>query len=136
MSENKTKATKSSVAAFVSGLEDPRVRKDCHAIIEIMKSVSKLEPVMRGPSIIGFGTYHYVYESGREGDTVIVGFSPRKQNIAFYLRGGLVPLQDELARLGKYTTGKGCLYVRTLEDVNVAVLKRIHAKSYRSGTSG
>jgi len=87
---------------------------------------------MWGSAIIGFGTRHYVYESGREGDTMIVGFSPRKQAIALYLAGGLAPLEQELAALGEHTTGKGCLYIKSLDKVNLPVLKRILAKSYRS----
>src|SRR5262245_21794056 len=114
MAENKTKATKDSVPAFLKKIEDRQVREDCNTIIVMMESISKLKPVMWGSAIIGFGSYHYVYESGREGDSVIVGLSPRKQNLTLYLRGGLEPLKDELAKLGKYTTGKGCLYIKSL----------------------
>jgi hypothetical protein len=88
-----------------------------------METISKTQPVMWGSSIIGFGTYHYVYESGREGDNLIIGFSPRKQNIAIYLRGGLAPLKDELSALGKHKTGKGCLYIKRLKDINTAILE-------------
>lgn len=87
---------------------------------------------MWGSSIIGFGTYHYVYESGREGDMVIIGFSPRKQNISVYLKGGLDQLKDELSELGKHKTGKGCLYIKTLKDINTAVLKKIFSKAWKS----
>jgi hypothetical protein len=135
MTENKTKPTTTSVTAFVNRIKDPMVRSDCKTLIEIMESVSKLKPVMWGSSIIGFGTYHYVYESGREGDSIIVGFSPRKQNIALYLKGGLDPLKDELARLGKYKTGKGCLYIKSMNDVDSSVLRKIIAKAYRSAKS-
>jgi hypothetical protein len=86
---------------------------------------------MWGSAIIGFGTYHYVYESGRQGDTPVIGFSPRKQNISIYLMGGLKNIEEELSRLGKYKTGKGCLYIRSLSDVNVAVLKKIFAKAFK-----
>jgi hypothetical protein len=132
MPENKTRPTKLTVGSFLKKIQDPQLRRDCDAIIEILESVSKLEPVMWGTAIIGFGTRHYVYESGREGDTMIVGFSPRKQAIALYLAGGLEPLGDELSKLGKHTTGKGCLYIKSLKDVDVPVLEKILAKSYRS----
>jgi hypothetical protein len=132
MSENKTKPTTVTVSSFLKKIQDPQLRRDCDAIIEMLESVSKLKPVMWGTAIIGFGTRHYVYESGREGDTMIVGFSPRKQAIALYLAGGLEPLSDELSKLGKHTTGKGCLYIKSLKDVDVPVLEKILAKSYRS----
>ena len=132
MPENKTKPTATTVDSFLKKLGDPRLRKDCETLIALMASVSKLQPVMWGSAIIGFGTRHYVYESGREGDTMILGFSPRKQAIALYLAGGLDPLAEELAKLGKHTTGKGCLYIKSLEDVDVGVLKKALAKSYRS----
>ena len=133
MAENKTKPTKSSVKAFLNKIQNKAIREDCFAILEMMQQVSKSEPVMWGSAIIGFGTYHYVYESGREGDTVIIGFSPRKQNISIYLLGGLSKLEDELSSLGKYKTGGGCLYIKTLSDVNPAVLKKIFATVVKEG---
>jgi hypothetical protein len=132
MKENKTKPGTVSVGSFLKKIGDPQLRKDCETLIALMASVSKLEPVMWGSAIIGFGTRHYVYESGREGDTMILGFAPRKQAIALYLAGGLDPLVEELAKLGKHTTGKGCLYIKSLEDVDIGVLKKALAKSYRS----
>ena len=132
MAENKTNPTSITASSFLKTIKDPQLRKDCNAIIEILESISKLKPVMWGSAIVGFGTRHYVYESGREGDTMIVGFSPRKQAIALYLAGGLEPLQNELAKLGKYATGKGCLYVKSLNDVDRIVLRTILSKSYRS----
>ena len=132
MAENKTKPTSDSVGAFLKKVKDPQVRKDCFELVKMMESVSKTKAVMWGSAIVGFGTYHYVYDSGREGDMVILGFSPRKQNIALYLKGGLDPLRSELAKLGKHDTGKGCLYIKTLEDVNPAVLKKMLAKSFKS----
>jgi uncharacterized protein YdhG (YjbR/CyaY superfamily) len=99
----------------------------------MMQTVSKLEPVMWGSAIIGFGTYHYVYESGREGDTIVIGFSPRKQNISIYLMGGLKNVEDELSKLGKYKTGKGCLYIKSLSDVNLEILKKVFAKAFKEG---
>jgi hypothetical protein len=132
MSDNKTKPTAITVSSFLKKVADPQLRKDCDSIIEIMETVSKLKPVMWGTAIIGFGTRHYVYESGREGDTMIVGFSPRKQAIALYLAGGLEPLRDELLKLGKHDTGKGCLYIKSLKDVDLSILKKILTKSYKS----
>jgi len=132
MAENKTKPTATAVGSFLKKLKDPQLQKDCSTLIAILESVSKLKPVMWGSAIIGFGTRHYVYESGREGDTMIVGFSPRKQAIALYLAGGLEPLRDELSKLGKHTTGKGCLYIKSLNDVDTAVLRKILTKSFRS----
>ncbi len=132
MAENKTKATADNVNVFLNKIIDTDLKKDCIAIIEIMQSVTKLKPVMWGSSIVGFGTHHYVYESGREGDICIIGFSPRKQNIALYLKGGLELFKDELVKLGKHETGKGCLYIKSLKDVNVTMLKKIIAKSFKS----
>ena len=133
MAENKTKPTKSSVTAFLNKIHDKQLRNDCFAILDMMQKVSKAEPVMWGSAIIGFGSYHYVYESGREGDTVIIGFSPRKQNISIYLMGGLKNIEDELSKLGKYKTGKGCLYIKSLSDVNIEVLKKAFAKAFKEG---
>lgn len=132
MAENKTKPTSASVTAYLKKIKDPQRREDCIALVELMKSASKSEPVMWGTSIVGFGTHHYVYESGREGDTVIIGFSSRQDSIALYLMGGLGPLADELPKLGKYKTGKGCLYVKTLADVDTAILKIILAKAWKA----
>lgn len=131
MAENKTKPTSANVVAFLNKIQSRQLRDDCLTILKMMQTVSKLEPVMWGSAIIGFGTHHYVYESGREGDTVVIGFSPRKQNITFYLMGGLKPVENELAKLGKYKTGKGCLYIKSLSDVNVDVLKKVFAKAFK-----
>ncbi len=133
MAENTTKPTTTSVGAFLKKIKDPRVREDCSSIIVMLESISKQPAVMWGSAIVGFGSRHYVYASGREGDTMIVGFSPRKETLVFYLAGGLDPLRDDLSKLGKHSTGKGCLYVKSLDDVDISVLKRILAKSYRSG---
>ncbi len=133
MAENKTKPTKNSATTFLNKVQDRQLRDDCFAILEMMQKVSKSDPVMWGSAIIGFGTYHYVYESGREGDTVIIGFSPRKQNISLYLMGGLKNIEGELTSLGKYKTGKGCLYIKSLSDVNRNVLEKIFAKAFKEG---
>jgi hypothetical protein len=131
MAENKTKPTTTTANSFLKKFS-PALQKDCNTIIDLMESISKQKPVMWGSAIIGFGTRHYVYESGREGDTMIVGFSSRKQAIALYLAGGLEPLQAELLKLGKHATGKGCLYIKSLSDVDLDVLKKILTKSYKS----
>jgi hypothetical protein len=133
MAENKTKPTAAKVAAFISKIPREGVRKDCQAIIALMKKASKEEPVMWGSSIVGFGSYHYKYESGREGDTIIIGFSPRKQNIAMYLAGGLQNIEAELPSLGTYSTGKGCLYIKSMADVNPSVLGKIFARAFKEG---
>jgi hypothetical protein len=132
MTENKTKPTVNSVAAFLNQIKDLALREDCFVILDMMESVSKTKPVMWGSSIIGFGLYHYVYESGREGDTVVLGFSPRKQNISLYLMGGLEPIKDELEKLGKHKTGKGCLYIKSLDEINTPVLKKIITKAWKN----
>jgi hypothetical protein len=131
MAENKTKPTKESVTAFLNKIQDQQLRDDCFQILEMMEKASNSDPVMWGSAIIGFGTFHYVYESGREGDTMVIGFSPRKQNISLYLMGGLKNIEVELSKLGKYKTGKGCIYIKSLKDVNSEVLKRIFAKAYK-----
>ena len=133
MAENKTKPTKNSVTAFLNKISDKQLRSDCFALLDMMQTVSKYVPVMWGSAIIGFGTYHYVYKSGREGDTVVIGFSPRKQNISIYLMGGLNNVEVELSKLGKYRTGKGCLYIKSLSDVNPEVLKKVFVKALRDG---
>ena len=134
MAENKTKPTSANVVAFLNKIQSRQLRDDCLTILKMMQTVSKLEPVMWGSAIIGFGTYHYVYESGREGDTIVIGFSPRKQNISIYLMGGLKNVEDELSKLGKYKTGKGCLYIKSLSDVNLEILKKVFAKTFKEGT--
>jgi hypothetical protein len=131
VAENKTKPTKSSVTAFLNKIRDKQVRDDCFVILDMMQKVSNYEPVMWGSAIVGFGIYHYVYESGREGDMVLIGFSPRKQNISIYLMGGLKKVENELSKLGKYKTGGGCLYIKSLSDVNVEVLKKVFAKAFK-----
>jgi hypothetical protein len=131
MAENKTKPTKVSVTTFLDKIKDKQLRADCYAILDMMQKVSKWEPIMWGSAIIGFGMYHYVYESGREGDTIVIGFSPRKQNISIYLMGGLNKVEKDLSKLGKYKRGKGCLYINSLSDVNTGVLKKIFVNAIK-----
>ncbi len=131
MAENKTKPTKENVSLFLNKIQDQQLRDDCFVILEIMQKVSNAEPVMWGSAIVGFGKYHYVYASGREGDWPPIGFSPRKQNISLYLMYGLNKVEDGLSKLGKYKTGKGCLYIKSLSDVNQEILKEIIAKAFK-----
>ena len=129
MAENKTKPTRASVEAFLNGLKDERVRRDTLSLLEVFKQVTKQEPQMWGSSIVGFGQYHYKYPSGREGDAPLTGFSPRKQNLTLYLMGGFDNYGELLGKLGKYTTGKGCLYIKTLSDVHLPTLKKLIRES-------
>jgi hypothetical protein len=121
MTENKTKATTVSVAAFIESLPEEK-RADAKALVKLMQELTGEKPKMWGPSIIGFGSYHYKYESGREGDNLLVGFSPRKPAMVLYGLLGNRDTEALLARLGKHTTGKGCLYIKKLSDVNSQVL--------------
>ena len=134
MPENKTKPTIASVTTFLNKIQNSQLRTDCFTLLKMMQAVSKAEPVMWGSSIIGFGTFHYVYESGREGDTIVIGFSPRKQNISIYMMCSLDKIKDELVNLGKYKTGKGCLYIKSLSDVNTAALKKVLTKAFKEAS--
>jgi Domain of unknown function (DU1801) len=130
MAELKTKKTGESVIKFLEKIEEITKQKDCFEIVEMMKSVSKCEPKMWGTAIIGFDSYHYKYESGREGTMCVIGFSPRKQNITLYLMGAISEPHPLLAKLGKYKTGKGCLYINTLKDVDTSILKKLIKASF------
>lgn len=128
MAEQKTKPTEQSVESFLDQVADEKVRDDCYELINLMKKVTGSEPKMWGPSIIGFGEYHYKYDSGHEGDSCLTGFSPRKQNISLYVMPGFehTDLQD---KLGKYKAGKGCLYIKKLDDVDRKVLEGLIKQS-------
>jgi hypothetical protein len=129
MADNKTKPTKISVAAFINALTDPSRRTDAKAIVKLMQSAVGEKPRMWGPSIIGFGSYHYKYESGREGDAPLIAFSPRKAATVLYDVTGSSDSKALLTKLGKYTTGKGCLYIKKLADVDQEVLEVLVVKS-------
>jgi Domain of unknown function (DU1801) len=129
MADNKTKPTKLSVAAFIDGLTDPTRRADAKALVKVMQSAAGEKPRMWGASIIGFGSYHYKYESGREGDMPIIGFSPRKAANVLYNVTASGDCKALLANLGTHTTGKGCLYIKKLGDVDQQVLKAMVVKS-------
>ena len=132
MADAKTKPTGSSVSGFINAVKDETTRKDCHRLAAIMKRISKQEPKMWGPSIVGFGSYHYKYPSGREGDSVRIGFSPRSGAIAIYMMTGLSLAKDALKSLGKHKTGGGCLYIKRLDDVDEGRLEKILATAYRA----
>lgn len=130
--ELKTKKNEASVADFIDAIKDETLRKDCLEIAKIMRQVTKSDGKMWGSSIIGFGEQHLVYASGRELDWMLMGFSPRKKNITLYLPGALESYKKLLDNLGKYTTGKGCLYIKKLADVDKKVLKEIVATSAKT----
>lgn len=127
--ENKTQETDGSVSDFINSLDDEQVTSDCLKLIEIMSKVSGCEPKMWGPSIIGFDKYHYKYESGREGDSPVVAFSPRKGKLVVYV-DETAHFSELLTKLGKHTTGKVCVYIKQLSDVDTAVLTELIEKSY------
>mgnify|MGYP002623800706 CR=1 FL=1 len=129
MAELKTQPTGASVRAFLDGIEDERKRRDAKAVARIMKRVTGEPPKMWGPSIVGYGSYHYVYDSGREGDFMLAGFSPRKQALTLYIMSGFSGHKGLMKKLGRHTTGKSCLYVKTLDDVDLAVLEELIARS-------
>ncbi|MHA2209901.1 MAG: DUF1801 domain-containing protein [Candidatus Thorarchaeota archaeon] len=131
MSENKTKPTDASVEDFLEAVEHPQRREDGLALLEIMKEITEEEPTMWGPSIVGFGSYHYKYESGREGDMPITGFSPRKSSLTVYIMSGFEEYTDLLDKLGKHKIGKSCLYINKLADVDKGVLTAIIKKSIK-----
>jgi hypothetical protein len=131
MAEIKTKVNEASVDEFLSTVENEQKRKDCFEIIKIMQQVTKEEPKMWGPAIIGFGSCHYKYESGREGDMPQIAFSPRKQNITLYIDVGNNSDNPLLKKLGKYTTAKVCLYIKKLADVDRNVLQELIADSFK-----
>jgi hypothetical protein len=132
MADNKTKPTKLSVSAFIDGLTDRARRADAKALVKLMQNATGEKPKMWGTSIIGFGSYHYKYDSEREGDMPLIGFSPRKAATVLYIMSGLSNSGALLARLGKHTTGKGCLYIKTLADVDHEVLEALVVKSVAS----
>jgi hypothetical protein len=129
VAELKTKSNRASVPTFLKSVEDPRARADCAALVTLMQQITKCEPTMWGPSIVGFGSYHYVYESGREGDWFLTGFSPRKQNLTLYIMAGFSGYESLLAQLGPHKTGKSCLYIKRLEDVHLPTLKKMIQQS-------
>jgi hypothetical protein len=129
MAENKTKPTTVSVAAFIDAIADKAKRADAKALVKLMREVTGEPPTMWGPSIIGFGTCHYKYDSGREGDMPLAGFSPRKPGAVLYILTGAHGTDALLAKLGRHTIGKSCLYIKKLADVDQTVLKTLVVNS-------
>ena len=130
MAEMKTVQTDADVNAYLGNIEDEKRRQDCTALIELMKAATHEEPKMWGSSIVGFGTYHYKYESGREGSTCKVGFSSRKGNIVLYGLRGTSEAETLLEKLGKYKTGKSCFYLNRVSDVNLEVLEELAKQAF------
>jgi len=129
VAELKTQKNEASVEAFLEGVTGEKKREDSYAILELMREVTGEEPAMWGDSIVGFGSYHYKYASGREGEWFLSGFSPRKQNLTLYIMSGFDEYEELLSRLGKHKTGKSCLYVNKLEDVDQEVLRELVGRS-------
>ena len=129
MAELKTKRTNASVTAFLDQVSDESRRKDCQTLLRMMKKATKAEPEMWGPSIVGFGDYRYKYASGRENDWFLVGFSPRKQDLRLYIMAGFDKYGALMSKLGKYKTGKSCLYIKRLADIDPAVLQHLISTS-------
>jgi hypothetical protein len=126
MAEPKTKPTDASVDHFIAGVDGETKRADCRTLIEIMTRATGAEPVMWGPSIVGFGSYHYRYASGREGDWMLAGFSPRKRELTVYVMAGFEGAGELLARLGAHRASSGsCLYIKRLSDIDIDVLEEI-----------
>jgi hypothetical protein len=131
MSEPMTKPTDANVEDFLNAVEHPQRKEDGFELLRIMREITKEEPVMWGPSIVGFGTYHYKYESGREGDMLVTGFSPRKRSLSLYIMSGFDEYDELLGKLGKHRVGKSCLYINKLADVDISVLKELIRKSVK-----
>src|SRR3990172_6805972 len=129
MAEPKTKKTAASVKDFLNSVPDERKRKDSFALLKLMQEVTGAKPAMWGPSIVGFGSYHYKDASGREADWPLAGFSPRKQNLTLYITAGFDGYGELLGKLGKHKTGKVCVYINRLEDVDLATLKELVRRS-------
>ena len=129
MAELKTRPSGASVEAFLQGVADEARREDCRTLLALMRRVTGAEPEMWGSSIVGFGSYHYRYASGREGDWFVTGFSPRKRDLTLYIMAGFGDHDDLLARLGPHKTGKACLYVKRLADLDLDVLETLVAAS-------
>lgn len=131
MAEVKTKKNNASVAAFLNAIEDRQKRADAKKVAAMMRDATGSRAKMWGTSIVGFGSYHYQYASGREGDWMLVGFSPRKQNLTLYIMPGFKSFDSLMAKLGKHKTGKSCLYINTLADVDEKVLQKLIVQSVK-----
>jgi len=127
----KTQKNKASVESFLNAVEPEQRKQDAFAVLELMKKITGEEPAMWGSSIVGFGSYHYVYASGREGDWMRIGFSPRKTALTLYIMSGFAKYDELMDKLGKYKTGKSCLYIKKLEDVDIKVLTQLMKESLK-----
>ena len=134
MAELKTKPTDENVEKYLKGITDPVKRQDCLTVLKLMTDITGQKPKMWGPSIVGFGSYHYKYASGQEGDWPIVSFSPRKQNLTLYVLDGSAGEEELLQKLGKHSTGKSCLYIKRLDDVDLPTLKKLIKQLYQRKT--
>ena len=132
MAENKTQPTKQSVTAFVNGIEDKQRRSDVKKVAAMMRRATGSRATMWGSNIVGYGQYHYKYASGREGNFMLVGYSPRKQALTVYIIAGFKPFQPLMKKLGKYKTGSSCLYIKRLSDVDEQVLERLISESVKA----
>jgi len=130
VAENKTRPNRKSIMKFLEGVTPVKRREDGQRLLQIMSEITGEEPKMWGTSIIGFGSYHYQYESGREGDSPMTGFSPRKASLSVYIMGGFPRHESLMSKLGKYKTGKSCLYINKLEDVDEKVLRQLIKASW------
>ncbi|MBM2840498.1 MAG: hypothetical protein HW412_1026 [Bacteroidetes bacterium] len=131
MAELKTIVNDRSVTAFLNKIADEESRLDCFTLLKLMKQITGKQPKMWGPSIVGFGSYHYKYESGHEGDCPLVGFSPRKQSLTVYIMSGFDRHKPLMKKLGVFKTGKSCLYIKKVEDVDLTVLKELITRSVK-----
>ena len=129
MTELKTKPNDASVEDFLNKVTDEKRRRDCFVILDLMKEVTGQEPRMWGDSIVGFGSYHYKYKSGHEADWLLTGFSPRKRDLTIYIMSGFDRYEKLLEKLGKYRTGKSCLYIKKIEDIDQSILKELVRES-------
>ncbi len=129
MAELKTRPTDGSVEAFLNRIPDETKRRDAFTVLELMRQATQEEPVMWGDSIVGFGSYHYKYASGREGDWFLIGFSPRKQNLTLYIMDGFDGYDELLQALGKHRTGKSCLYLKRLAQIHLPALEELIQRS-------
>lgn len=131
MAENKTQATGASVTAFINAIEDRQKRADARKVAAMMRKATGKRAKMWGPSIVGYGTYHYKYATGREGDFLMTGFSPRKQALTVYVIPGFEHFETLMKKLGKYKTGKSCLYIKRLSDVDEKILEQLIKRSVK-----
>jgi hypothetical protein len=134
VAELKTKMTRASVSKFVNAIKDEQMRRDCKTLLALMKRISRVKPRMWGVSIIGFGSYHYRYDSGREGDWFRIGFSPRKNVVSIYVTTGFRNMEDVLKRLGRHKQGASCLYIKKLDEVDRSQLTKILSIGYQKHT--